>query len=438
MAAKRCKANVGTRKQPRPCGEPVADGMLAACAAHKLALIPTSVPGIYYRGGQYVVVWRHRGKQHKSFHRTMAEAREAKGRRDGGDRKQPTRELLEDYAPAWIDGYSGRTARGFTDQARDDYRRTLDQYVIPFFAGRKLADIDPPDVRRFVRHLEDHGLAPASVVKNLTPLKAMFATAVEDGALRSNPAAGLRVNSRRDDEDGEEQEVKAMTREELGRLLAALPAAWRPFFELLAKMGLRISEALGLDWSDVEFGARPVLHVRRQYYRGTLKKLKTRTGKRDLPLPAGLARGLWAARPAGARGPVFATGEGTRYSDRNVCRILDRASGREDKKATERALAEGRPLPAPREHAGMPWVHFHTFRHTCASMLFAGGKNIKQVADWLGHRDPAFTLRTYVHLMDDGLGEADFLDTMVGNGWATQAPETAATDEAPVAAEGAG
>jgi hypothetical protein len=35
---------------------------------------------------------------------------------------------------------------------------------------------------------------------------------------------------------------------------------------------------------------------------------------------------------------------------------------------------------------------------------------VKQVAAWLGHADPAFTLRTYVHLMDDGPGDADFLD----------------------------
>jgi Phage integrase family len=59
------------------------------------------------------------------------------------------------------------------------------------------------------------------------------------------------------------------------------------------------------------------------------------------------------------------------------------------------------------------WVHFHSLRHTCASMLFDGGKNIKQVAVWLGHTDPAFTLRTYVDLMDQGLDGADFLDATV-------------------------
>lgn len=64
--------------------------------------------------------------------------------------------------------------------------------------------------------------------------------------------------------------------------------------------------------------------------------------------------------------------------------------------------------------AGVPWVTFHTFRHTAASLLFASGKNAKQVAGWLGHSDPAFTLRTYVHLLDGGLGDADALDGMVG------------------------
>ena len=69
--------------------------------------------------------------------------------------------------------------------------------------------------------------------------------------------------------------------------------------------------------------------------------------------------------------------------------------------------------------AGVPWAGFHTFRHTCASILFAEGKNPKQVQMWLGHSDPGFTLRTYVHLIDDGLGDADFLD---GAGWATGGP----------------
>jgi hypothetical protein len=52
------------------------------------------------------------------------------------------------------------------------------------------------------------------------------------------------------------------------------------------------------------------------------------------------------------------------------------------------------------------------------------------VASWLGHADPAFTLRTYVHLMDEGL-DADFLDAAVAqvNAGSTHGPQTAATDD---------
>ena len=150
----------------------------------------THHPGIYRRGGRYVVVWRHRGKQHKSFHRTLAEAREAKGQRDAGERTPTTRQPFEEFTREWLEGYAGRTNREFTEGSRADYRRSLEQFAVPYFRGCRLADIEPKDVRQFVRHLEQSGLAPASVVKNLAPVRAMFATAVEDGAVGRNPTIG--------------------------------------------------------------------------------------------------------------------------------------------------------------------------------------------------------------------------------------------------------
>jgi hypothetical protein len=57
---------------------------------------------------------------------------------------------------------------------------------------------------------------------------------------------------------------------------------------------------------------------------------------------------------------------------------------------------------------------------------------VKQVQEWLGHADPGFTLRTYVHLLDEGLGDANFLDEAVTadpsrvNAGSTEGPQTAA------------
>ncbi|PSL55215.1 phage integrase family protein [Saccharothrix carnea] len=41
----------------------------------------------------------------------------------------------------------------------------------------------------------------------------------------------------------------------------------------------------------------------------------------------------------------------------------------------------------------------HAMRHLYASVLLAQGVSIKELAEYLGHADPGFTLRTYTHLM---------------------------------------
>lgn len=62
------------------------------------------------------------------------------------------------------------------------------------------------------------------------------------------------------------------------------------------------------------------------------------------------------------------------------------------------------------------WVGFHTFRHSCATILFHRGWNAVQVQRWLGHHSPSFTLDAYVHLLDEDVPEPTFFDALeVGN-----------------------
>ncbi len=290
----------------------------------------------------------------------------------------------------WLDTYRGRTARGLSETTRAGYRDAIERHAVPFFDRKRLGEIRAPDVRRYVAHLEQQGLAGASVRKYMAPLKALFATAVEDGALRANPTISVRIVVR---DEADEDQVRAMTREQLAAVLHALPDEHREFFELLAQTGVRISEALGLRLGDLgTVNGRPVLMVRRQCYRGSVKELKTTNGRRDVPLAPRMARRLWEQRAKSSDdAPMFATSLGTPLDDSKLRKVLARAA----------------------KAAGVPWVTPHTFRHTLASILFAEGRNAKQVAAWLGHRDPAFTIRTYIHLLDDGLGAADFLDGLV-------------------------
>jgi integrase len=379
----------------------------------------TRYPGIYKRGGRYVVVWRHRGRQHKEFFRTLAEAREAKGQRDTGDRRPVSRVRFEEYFSEWIESYAGRTARGFSETTRPEYRRPIEQHAISRWRGWRLAEVEPADARELFGDMRRDGATTSAIKKLRAALSAMFATAAEDGLIRSNPVSGVRIPASPTDAAPEDEHAKALTRSELALLLAALPEDRRLFFEFLSHTGLRISEAIGLTWAHVDLGERSRVRVREQVYKGNRRKLKSDGGRRDIPLSTGMAARLLAHRrdTYGGQGrPVFASRAGTELLSSNVYR---------------------RVLQPARDAVGLPWVSFHTFRHTCASLLFASGKNVKQVQEWLGHADPGFTLRTYVHLLDEGLGDADFMDAevSVGNSWATQDPETAANRSRPEAAK---
>lgn len=224
-------------------------------------------------------------------------------------------------------------------------------------------------------------------------MRALLATAFEDGEIRTNPAAGVRIAGVLR-EDDEHLAPKALTESELQALLEEVALAWRPFVEFVAHTGMRIGEAIAVRWSDVDLGARRV-HVRRRWFRGRFAPPKSAYGVRSIPLSTGMAASLEARRNAagavGADALVWTNRDG---------RILDPSN-----------LLERVFKPAARA-AGVPWASWHTLRHTCGSLLFRHGANAKQVQHWLGHHSPAFTLAVYVHLLSEDAPDADFLDTI--------------------------
>jgi integrase len=70
---------------------------------------------------------------------------------------------------------------------------------------------------------------------------------------------------------------------------------------------------------------------------------------------------------------------------------------------------------------------FHVTRHTFASVVLASGETITQLAAWLGHSDPAFTLRTYVHFMPKSGKRA----LAALGAWMPQQPTASAVEEVP-------
>jgi integrase len=383
------------------------------------AMVKTKTPGVYKRGGRYVVTFRDSaGKSRKRFVATYDEARNAKRALETdvarGEFRELSRARFDEYAGEWIDTYQGRTTRGFRERTRATYRELLERDAIPFFGRARLAAIEPRDVKRFIAELDARGLKPASIRKVIAPVRALFATAVEEGLVRSNPTAGVRIAVDTTIEaDAEEPTAKALTEDELRALLEHVPEKWRLLVEFQVHTGLRISETAGLEWRHVDLANRRVL-VRRRYETGEFAPPKSRYGRRDVPLTAGMAAALWRIRTerrAGDGDPVFTTERGLLLDQRRLrTKMLQPA-----------AVAAGLGAFVPNGRGGVratTWVAWRSLRHTCASTLFRRGLNAKQVQLWLGHHSPAFTLATYVHLMPEDLPDAAFLDEVTAR-WAT-------------------
>jgi integrase len=406
----------------------------AAVEEAELALDRIPIPGSpgFYRRGKWVVFpYRdRRGRQRWGKGSTLVEARRAKAAIvtdvARGEHRPLAKVGFTTYARECMGSYQGRTSKQVDPLTRADYVARLEQDAVGFFGETPIGALEPKDIKAFCAHVaargpvcrscrgredkrrscaacEGSGRRPGKVSANtvrlaLAPVKVVLATAFEDGVIRVNPAAGVRVLTPRprdvDLDDDEAGPVKAMTEAEVAAFFAAVAgkktwARWILMFRLLLELGLRIGELVELRWRDVDLGSHTV-KVRRGFYRGRVGPPKTKFGRRTLRLTgsakAHLER-LRAETRAGDGDLVLTNARGGRVDASNLMRDVLKPAGRE---------------------AGVgEWVGFHTFRHTCATLLFTKAKwNPKQVQLWLGHHSAAFTVDRYVHLLPADLPPA--------------------------------
>ena len=366
-----------------------------------MARSPTRYPGIYGNDrGAYTFIYRDaHGRQRERAARTLDEARREKARlervaRDGGEDASSI--TLHAFLAEWIDAYQGTGKRGFREETREEYRALLKRYALRHFSDRaKLAQIKPRDIAGFIAWLvkqpngrkdaqkKPQTLSDKSIRNALNPLSAALRTARREGLIEVDPTLDAQLPHRPRVEDDQE-DVRALTLTQLHTFLALVHPAHQLLLAFTVETGMRASEVIGLDVKHLALnGDNPHVMVRQRYRRKKLGALKSRYARREIPLSAPLVDDLRAA-VRGREGILFPSLTGSRLDIDNV---------------------RNRIIGPPAEEAGVPWVGWHTLRHTCASLLFARGRNVVQVQRWLGHHSPSFTLDTYVHLLDDGVGE---------------------------------
>jgi integrase len=276
----------------------------------------------------------------------------------------------------WAERWYNATA-ALRHTTRRDYRKLLDQQVLPAFASDSLAGIDALAVREWVAELVAGGLSARRARKAHAVLSQVLASAVEGGRLTRNVAAGIKLPK------VQRTEMHFLDAEQVEALAEAIDARYGTLIRFAAYSGMRPSEltALRIGRLDLLRGTTRVVEaapeVDGRLHWGGVKTHEARTVR----LPRSVAEELGAdltGRPRDAEALVFTAPLGGPLRPHTWVTNFFK--------------------PALRV-AGLPEaLRLYDLRHTCASLLIAQGASIKPVQAQLGHATASITLDTYGHL----------------------------------------
>jgi integrase len=226
-------------------------------------------------------------------------------------------------------------------------------------------------VGRWVKHLEvEVGNSPKTIRNKHGFLSSALGKAVP-AHIPSNPAAGRRLPRGQGDDD----EMRMLTRAEFNALLEATTDYWRPLMEFLVVSGCRWGEASALKPGDIDLEAGTV-KIRRAWKHSSegykIGPPKTRRSRRTIKVPASTLAKLTYA-PTDDWVFVNRDGGPVRYMGFRR-RVWDKAVAR----------AKLDPPPTP-----------HDLRHTCASWMLTGGVPVTVVSRHLGHESIKITVDVY-------------------------------------------
>jgi integrase len=287
-------------------------------------------------------------------------------------------------------------------------------YVLKGLGGYKIREASTQRLDGFVKALKaNHGLSVANSARVV--LSGMFGLAVRFGA--SNPVRDVGTIKM------ESKPARALTVEELRGVIDALRnssvvlnpankvtpkqtvseycsgADLTDVVIMFAATGARISEVLGIRWTDIDLTAKTVVisgKVNRVPGGGMIREsfTKTKSGARTLPLPD-FAITMLLARQVAAVGNIYDV-------------IFPSATG-----VLRDPSAVSKQWRRVRTKLKLEWVTSHTFRKTVATLIDAQGLSARIGADQLGHAQVSMTQDVYMGRKAVHTEVADVLDQVI-------------------------
>jgi integrase len=260
---------------------------------------------------------------------------------------------VEEFAKQWLRDY----ARPATSSQRN-YSYAIAAFRREFGA-RRLASLTRPEAQRWAKR------APYFQYRTV---RTMYADALRDGFVQTNPFSQLRVpvpEGRRHIEVLTETQVIELANKAPEILDMYFASTVRAMILVAGFVGLRPQELAQLDWGDIDL-RNGLLHVRHASGGGGERKgPKTDAGRRICVLPPPARDALADLNRHEGSQAVFLTPRAQRFSKGSIHRYFDKVRN-----------AYGRPDVTP-----------YWLRHACATLLLERGLSPEDVAAQLGHKD---------------------------------------------------
>jgi integrase len=352
----------------------------------------------YGTGKRWLLRWRDEANEpHAKAFAKKADADRAKidieAALSRGDYRDPAagKVTFRAYAERW------RTTQFDDPNTAAQVEVRLRLHVYPALGKIPLAKINPSTIRDWVHSLTVARSYQETLFKNVSQI---LTAAVADDMISKNPCRSPTVRKPKPDA----RKVVPWTSEWVAGVRDALPDRYQVVALLGAGAGLRQGEMFGLAPGDVDFDAETIT-IRRQIklsygnrpYFALPKGRKTR----EVPLPPSLREAIEAYLDVFSPRAVTLPWDLPTGNPITTALIL---TGREST-ALNRNYFNSHIWKPALAAVGIPTTRdngCHALRHFYASVLLDGGESIKTVSERLGHSDPAFTLRTYTHLMPTG------------------------------------
>ena len=291
----------------------------------------------------------------------------------------------------------------------------LKTYLLPVFGDIRVEKITLPMVQVFVNKIANNpNLGSVSLKIILSINKRILKYAVNLQLITVNPADNIIVPKNKKN-ISQKKELKYFETNQLKQFkdyLDKLPNTFRNYYhktlyDTLLATGLRIGEAVALEWSDIDLD-NGYIDVNKTivWSRMETNSPKSMAGYRKIPIDRNtvLMLRLYKARQHQC---FIEHGYGGKMAEHVFSNGLHAYPSREGLQKT---------LTKHLKLAGLPYLTLHAFRHTHASLLLNAGISYKELQHRLGHSTLAMTMDTYSHLSKEKEKDAvNFFEKAMAN-----------------------